>query len=207
MKDSLDLYCVKVVEDQSVLICMSGLIISVVAGSIINILRTYYGLGRASRHLLYMVPPALIPLYWIYKSEKLQEVMVRWVCCLRRRKSRIILVWCDEWLIFSCLLDRFYLYFYVLEFGFILCFKIDIFFIIFHLVSCQYCDLLGGLATINNCFLVSEKKDYFKTFFYFPYVDHKVSWDAFLVRDCFPHHLGSLNPLIATLVSKSLHKY
>lgn len=82
---------IKVVEDQSVLICMSGLIISVGAGSIINILRTYFGLGRASRHLLYMVPPALIPLYWIYKSEKLQEVMVRWVC-LKRRKSRIILV-------------------------------------------------------------------------------------------------------------------
>ena len=68
---------------------MSGLIISVVAGGLITSLRIYFGLGRASRHLLYMVPPGLIPIYWIYKSEKLQEVM--WIC-LRRRKSRTILV-------------------------------------------------------------------------------------------------------------------
>ena len=66
---------------------MSGIIIGVVAGSLINILATV--LGRACRHLLYMVPPGLIPIYWIYKSEKLQEVM--WIC-LRQRKSRIIIV-------------------------------------------------------------------------------------------------------------------
>ena len=55
---------------------MSGLIISVVAGGLITSLRMYFGLGRANRHLLFMVPPGLIPIYWIYKSEKLQEVIV-----------------------------------------------------------------------------------------------------------------------------------
>lgn len=77
----------QVVEDQSVLICMSGVIISVVAGVVITILRTFFGL-EASRHMLYMVPPGLVPIYWIHKSEKLQEVM--WIC-LRRRRSRIII--------------------------------------------------------------------------------------------------------------------
>ena len=66
---------------------MSGVIISVVAGVLITILRTCFGL-EASRHMLYMVPPGLVPIYWIHKSEKLQEVM--WIC-LRRRRSRIII--------------------------------------------------------------------------------------------------------------------
>ena len=69
---------------------MSGLIISVVSGLLINILTTDTTVvGPASRNLLYMVPSSLTPIYWIYKSEKLQEVM--WIS-LNQRNSRIIVV-------------------------------------------------------------------------------------------------------------------
>ena len=69
---------------------MSGLIISVVSGILINILTTDTTVvGPASRNLLYMVPSSLTPIYWIYKSEKLQEVM--WIS-LNQRNSRIIVV-------------------------------------------------------------------------------------------------------------------
>ena len=72
-----------IVEDQGLLICFGGFFIGVIGGLIRFILVMTFEVDFAVRQLIGMINLSCIPIFWIYKSEKLQKVV--WKCLFRRR--------------------------------------------------------------------------------------------------------------------------
>ena len=66
-------------SDQGLLIYFGGVLIGVIGGTINGILVTTLEIDLKVRHLLGMVNLSLIPVYWIYKSEKLQLVIRKYL--------------------------------------------------------------------------------------------------------------------------------
>ena len=66
-------------SDQGLLICFGGFLIGVIGGIINGILVTTFEIDSKERHLLGMFNLSLIPVYWIYKSEKLQLVIRKYL--------------------------------------------------------------------------------------------------------------------------------
>ena len=66
-------------SDQGLLIYFGGVLIGVIGGTINGILVTTLEIDSKVRHFLGMVNLSLIPVYWIYKSEKLQLVIRKYL--------------------------------------------------------------------------------------------------------------------------------
>ena len=68
----------QVVSDLSALICLGGLIIGL-GGAVVQYLLDHLLLpSLVTTHTLALLQSAFIPVYWIYMSDKLREVLRKW---------------------------------------------------------------------------------------------------------------------------------
>ena len=70
-------------SDQGLLIYFGGFLLGVIAGFIRMILVVAFDINLTVRQLIGMVNLSLIPVYWIYKSEKLQLVIRKFFFSIR----------------------------------------------------------------------------------------------------------------------------
>ena len=66
-------------SDQSALICMGGLIITMVCGLVTAGLRLLFNIESDTRHALELLYTTLTPAFWIYMSDKLRAVLKKWM--------------------------------------------------------------------------------------------------------------------------------
>ena len=69
----------QVVSDQSVLICMGGQIIGLGGAIVKYLLQRFLYTGIVTTHVVGLLHSALVPVYWIYMSHKLREVLCKWL--------------------------------------------------------------------------------------------------------------------------------
>ena len=69
----------QVVSDQSVLICMGGQIIGLGGAIVKYLLKWFLHTGIVTTHAVGLLHSALVPVYWIYMSDKLREVLRKWL--------------------------------------------------------------------------------------------------------------------------------
>ena len=63
----------QVVSDQSVLICMGGQIIGLGGAIVKYLLKRFLHNGIVTTHVVGLLHYALVPVYWIYMSDKLSQ--------------------------------------------------------------------------------------------------------------------------------------
>ena len=67
------------VADQGVLICMGGQIIGLGGAIVKYLLQRFLHTGIVTTHVVGLLHSALVPVYWIYMSHKLREVLCKWL--------------------------------------------------------------------------------------------------------------------------------
>ena len=70
-------------SDQGLLIYFGGFLLGVIGGFVRLILVVAFDINLTVRQLIGMVNLSLIPVYWIYKSEKLQLVVRKFFFSIR----------------------------------------------------------------------------------------------------------------------------
>ena len=69
----------QVVTDQSALICTGGVLISLIFAIVTNLLQHFFEIRLLTRNTIELLASGLCAGYWIYMSEKLRDVLRKWL--------------------------------------------------------------------------------------------------------------------------------